>query len=174
MIRKPLLFLCVLAAGASLVGGGRLSLRLFLDTATALAVIPVLQVVALAAVYWTGPRRVPFGPAVEAFFDGSGPWFAAVAVLGLFGAFASPVAASEWFTRIAAISGLTAATASARLDFRFFRHCLGRARGRAAADVAVQRIIAWGGTLFVLLAMSLPKVSSFVPNIATNLLGARL
>jgi hypothetical protein len=173
MIRKPLLFLFVLAAGASLIGGGRLSLRLLLDTATALAPLAVIQVVALAVVFWTGRRPVGFSSAVDAYFDGNGPWFAAIVVLAAFGAFASPVAAAQWFTRLAAAAVLAAILATIRLDFVFFRSLLGRTPGRAAADVILQRAIGWGGTLAYLLVMAAPKASSLIPNIATNLFGAR-
>lgn len=173
LLRKPLLFLFVLAVGASLTGGGRLSLRLLLDTATALAPLPVIQVVALAVVFWTGRRPVGFSSAVDSYFDGSGPWFAAIAVLAAFGAFASPVAAAQWFTRLGAAIVLAAIVATMHLDYRFFRSFLDRTPGRAAADVILQRAIGWGGTLGYLLLMSFPKASTLMPSIATNLFGAR-
>ena len=173
LIRKPLLFLFVLATGASLIGGGRLSLRLLLDTATALAPLPLIQVVALSVVFWTGRRPHRFSSAVDSYFDGSGPWFAAIAIMATFGAFASPIAASQWFTRIGAIAIVGAILASLRLDFVFFRLFLGRTRVRAVTDVIVQRAIGWGGTLTYLLVMSAPKVDSLVPTVVTNLFGVR-
>jgi hypothetical protein len=173
VLRKPLLFLFVLAVGASLMGGGRLSLRLLVDTATALAPVPIFQVLALAIVFWTGRRRVSFGPAVEAFFDGSAPWCAAIAVVGLYGAFASPVLASRWLIRLAITAFVAAIVMSIRLDFLFFRDVLGRTRGRAISDLIVQRVVAWSGTLTCVLLMSFPKLSSFIPNVATALFGAR-
>ena len=173
LLRKPLLYLLVLASGASLAGGGRLSLRLLLDTAVALAVVPVVQVAALAVVYWTGRRRMAFPAAVDSYFAGSGPWFAAIAAVGGFGAFAGPVLASQWITRLGAAVFVAAVVLSLRLDFAFFREQLGRTRERAAVDVMVQRAVAWGATIFYLLGMSLPKIGSLVPSLAANLFGAR-
>jgi hypothetical protein len=173
LIRKPLLFLFVLAVAASLAGGGRLSLRLLLDTATALAVVPIFQVLALAVVFWTGRRPLRFGPAVDAYFDGSGPWFAALAIVGLFGAVASPVISVQWFTRVAAVAMVAAVVFSVRLDLQFFRTTLGRSRTRAVTDVIGQRAVAWGATLGYLGLSSLPKVASWLPNMASNLFGMR-
>ena len=174
LLRKPLLFLLVLATGASLAGGGRLSLRLLLDTSMALALIPVIQVVAFGLVYWTGRRRLAFSDAVDAFFSGSGPWFAAIAVLATFGAFASPVVAASWSPRLYAVVMLVAIVLSLRLDFRFFRYVLGRTPARAGIDLAVQRTVAWGATLTYFIATTFPKSGSMIPSLASSLLGIRL
>jgi hypothetical protein len=173
LLRKPLLFLLVLAVGASLVGGGRLSLRLLLDTSVALALIPLTQVVAFAVVYWTGRRRLNFSDAVDAYFGGSGPWFVAVAILAIFGAFASPIVAAQWFSRLAAVAVAVAVVVSLPIDYRFFQSVLGRTPARAAADLVVQRTIGWGVTLAYFGAMAFPKFGSMLPGFAATLLGIR-
>jgi hypothetical protein len=173
LLRKPLLFLLVIATGASLTGGGRLSLRLLLDTSVVLAIIPVIQVVAFAVVYWTGRRRLGLAWAVDGFFSGNGPWFAAVTIVAAFGAFASPIAAAQWFSRIGTVAFLVAIVLSVRLDFAYFRDALGRTRRRAVVDVVVQRAIAWSVTVAYFIVTSSPKFSALIPNVATNLFGAR-
>ena len=173
LLRKPLLFLLVLATGASLAGGGRLSLRLLLDTSVVLAIVPVIQVVAFAIAYWTGRRRLGFARAVDGFFAGNGPWFAAIAVAATFGAFASPIAAAQWFTRIGAVAFLIAIALSLWLDFAYFRDVLGRTRQRAAIDVVLQRAIAWSVTVAYFIVMASPKFSSLIPDVTANLFGAR-
>ena len=173
LLRKPLLFLLVIATGASLTGGGRLSLRLLLDTSVALAIIPVIQVVAFSVVYWTGRRRLGLSSAVDGFFSGSGPWFAAITVVAAFGAFASPIAAAQWFSRIGTMAFLAAIVLSVRLDFAYVRDGLGRTRQRAAVDVVVQRVIAWSVTVAYFIVTASPKISSLIPNLASNLFGAR-
>jgi hypothetical protein len=173
LLRKPLLFLLVLATGASLAGGGRLSLRLLVDTSVALALIPVMQVVAFAVVYWTGVRRIGLSSAVDEFFSGSGSWYAAIAIVAAFGAFASPIAAAQWFSRIGTVAFLGAIVVSVRLDFVYFRDVLGRTHGRAVVDVAVQRAIAWSVTVAYFIVTASPKIGSMVPNLASSLFGAR-
>ena len=173
LLRKPILFLLVIATGASLAGSGRLSLRLLLDTSVALAVIPAIQVVAFGVVYGTGPTRLGLSRALDGFFSGCWPWFAAITIVAAFGAFASPIAASQWFSRIGAAAFLVAIVLSLWLDFAYFRDGLGRTRQRAAVDVVVQRAIAWSITVGYFIATSSPKISSVLPNVAANLFGAR-
>ena len=173
LLRKPLLFLLVLAIGASLVGGGRFSLRLLLDTSVALALIPISQVAAFACVYWTGRRRLTFSEAVDAYFAGSGPWFAAIAILAIFGAFASPILAAQWFSRLGAAASIVAVVLSLRIDYRFFQSVLGRTPARAAADLVVQRTIGWGATLAYFGAMAFPKLGSMLTALAATLLVVR-
>jgi hypothetical protein len=172
LLRKPFLFLLALATGASLLGGGRLSLRLLLDTSVALAIIPVIQVMAFAVVYWSGHRRLGFSRAVDAFFSASGPWFGAIAVVAAFGAFASPIAAAQWFTRISTTAFIAAIVVTSRLDFTFFRDVLGRTPRRAAVDLVVQRAIGWSATIGYFIASSAPKLGWLIPDIAANLFGA--
>lgn len=173
LIRKPLLFLLVLACAASLAASGRFSLRLFFDTSIALAPVPLIQLLAFAAVYWTGRRPIGFASAADAYFDGLWPWFVALAVIGLFGATASPVAAAGWFTRVVGVSALAALVWSISVDWQYFTQLLGRRHRRAVADVAVQRAIGWTATALYFLVTDAPKVASFLPDIATNLFEAR-
>ena len=172
-IRKPLLFLLVLACAASLAASGRFSLRLLFDTSIALAALPVIQVLAFAIVYWTGRRPVGFASALDAYFDGLWSWFFALAVIGLFGATTSPIVAARWFGRVGASCGVLALLVSARFDWRYFMDVLGRGPRRAVADVVVQRTVGWSATLLYFLVTTVPKVASFIPDVAANLFGAR-
>ena len=83
-IRKPLLFLLVLVCAASIAASGRFSLRLFFDTAIALAAVPIIQVIAFSVVYWTGRRPVGFATAVDDYFAGSWAWFFALVIIMLY------------------------------------------------------------------------------------------
>ena len=140
---------------------------------TAFAVLPVIQVFALGVAFWTGRRNVDFSSAVDRFFAGSAPWFLAFAVVGAFGAIASPILAAQWFARLAVLTFVTAIIASLRIDFVFFRDLLGRPRSRALTDLAVQRAVAWGLTTWFMLASSAPKLGSAIPEVALRLIGAR-
>jgi len=172
-IRKPLLFLLVLACCAALAASGRFSLRLLFDTSIALAAVPVIQVIAFAIVYWTGRRPVGFATAVDDYFDGLWPWFFALAFIGSFAAIISPVMAARWFGRVGTVGGLVAIVVSIRVDWRYFQRSLGRARQRAAVDVVLQRAIAWPATLLYFFVTAVPKIGSFIPDVAANLFGAR-
>jgi len=172
-IRKPLLFLLVLACAASLAATGRFSLRLLFDTAIALAALPLIQVLAFAVVYWTGRRPIGFASAIDTYFDGLWPWFFALTVIGLFGASASPMVAAGWFGRVGSVCGLAALVVSVRVDWRYSTGLLGRRPRRAVADVAVQRAIGWTATSLYFLVTAVPKMASLVPDIAANLFGAR-
>jgi hypothetical protein len=172
IIRKPLLFLLVLSCAASLAASGRFSLRLFFDTSIALAALPIIQVIAFSVAYWTGRRPVGYTAAVDDYFDCLWPWFFALALLGSFAAIVSPATADAWFSRVGALAGAAALIASLRVDFLYFHRALGRAPGRAAADVIVQRAIGWSATFVYFLVTAVPKIGSFIPDVAANLFGA--
>jgi hypothetical protein len=159
LIRKPALYWLVLACTAALTAGGRLSLRLLLDTAVVLAPIVLFQCVALAVVYWTGKRPLPCAPVVDGYFAGSGPWFFALTVLAAFGCAASPPLASRWFARINAILFLLAIVLSLRIDFRYSRHVLMRTTRRAIGDLVTYRALAWSATVLYFLWTASDKAS---------------
>jgi len=173
LIRKPLLFLLVLACAASLAASGRFSLRLFFDTSVALVAIPVIQFLAFTVVYWTGRRPRGFSSAVDTYFDGLWPWFVALAVVGVFGAIGSPVVAARWFSRVGFVSMATALVVSLRVDWRYFREALDRTPRRAALDLTVQRAVGWSITVLYFLATAVPKAGALLPDVATNLFGSR-
>ena len=172
-IRKPLLFLLVLACAASLAASGRFSLRLLFDTSIALAALPIIQVIAFSVVYWTGRRPVGFASAVDDYFDGLWPWFFALTLLASFAAMASPALAARWFSRVGTLGAVGAVIASIGVDWRYFHQSLGRGARRAVADVVIQRAIGWSATFVYLLVTAVPKIGSFIPDIAANLFGAR-
>ena len=166
LIRKPALYWLVLACTAALTAGGRLSLRLLLDTAVVLAPIVLFQCVALAVVYWTGKRPLPFAPVVDGYFAGSGPWFFALTVLAAFASAASPPIVSRWFARLEAILFLAAIVLSIRIDFRYYRVVLMRTARRSVGDLVTYRVLAWTATLLYFQLMAAEKspqmVSDFV------------
>jgi hypothetical protein len=172
-IRKPFLLLLVLACAASLAASGRFSLRLLFDTSMTLAVIPLIQVFAFAVVYWTGRRPRQFAAAMDAFFDGFWPWFLALAVIGLFGAWASPVQSSRWMSDIGSVCAVAAVMVSARIDLRFFHDVLGRRSRRAMLDVLVHRGIGWSVTVLYFFITTAPKAGSLFTDVAANLFGIR-
>ena len=173
LIRKPLLFLLVLACTASLAAGGRFSLRLLFDTSIALGAVPLIQFLAFAIVFWTGRRPIGFPLAVDTYFDGLWPWFAALAIVGLFGSVASPVVTAEWNGRLGAVCMATAIMLSMRIDWRYSREVLERGPRRAIADVVAQRAVAWSATIVYFLITALPKVSTLWSGPVSNVFGAR-
>ena len=162
LIRKPALYWLVLACTAALAAGGRLSLRLLLDTAVVLAPIVIFQCVALAVVYWTGKRPLPFAPVVDGYFAGSGPWFFALTVLAAFASAASPPVASRWFAKLNAILFLLAIVLSVRIDFRYYRHVLMRTTRRAIGDLVTYRALAWSATVLYFLWTAAEKSSQAI------------
>ena len=162
LIRKPALYWLVLACTAALTAGGRLSLRLLLDTAVVLAPIVLFQCVALAVVYWTGKRPLPFAPVVDGYFAGSGPWFFALTVLAAFASAASPPVASRWFAKLTAILFLLAIVLSIRIDFRYYRHVLMRTTRRAIGDLVTYRALAWSATVLYFLWTAAEKSSQAI------------
>ena len=162
LIRKPALYWLVLACTAALAAGGRLSLRLLLDTAVVLAPIVIFQCVALAVVYWTGKRPLPFAPVVDGYFAGSGPWFFALTVLAAFASAASPPVASRWFAKLNAILFLLAIVLSIRIDFRYYRHVLMRTTRRAIGDLVTYRALAWSATVLYFLWTAAEKSSQAI------------
>jgi len=146
---------------------------MFFDTSIALAALPIIQVTAFSVVYWTGRRPVGFASGVDEYFDGLWPWFFALAFLGSFAAIASPAQAARWFSPVGGLGAAAALVASIRVDWRYFRQSLGRTASRAAVDVVMQRAIAWSATLTYFLVTAVPKLGSFIPDVAANLFGAR-
>ena len=173
LLRKPFLLLLVLACVASLGAGGRFSLRLLFDTGIALAAIPAIQLLAFGVVYWTGRKPVRFASAVDGYFAGSGPWCLALAVLAVFSACADPLVVIRWFSRVSMVCAILAVAASIWLDFRYFHTFLERSSRRATVDLLVQRSIGWSMTTLYFLLTAVPKASSFLPDVAANVLGTR-
>jgi len=163
------LYWLVLACTAALAAGGRLSLRLLLDTAVVLAPIVIFQCVALAVVYWTGERPLPFAPVVDGYFAGSGPWFFALTVLAAFASAASPPVASRWFAKLNAILFLAAIVLSVRIDFRYYRYVLMRTTRRAIGDLVTYRALAWSATVLYFLFTAAEKSSQAVHDVVRAL-----
>jgi hypothetical protein len=110
---------------------------------------------------------------MDAFFDGFWPWFLALAVIGLFGAWASPVQSSRWMRDIGSVGAVAAVIASARIDLRFFHDVLGRQSRRAMLDVLVHRGIGWSVTVLYFFITTAPKAGSLFTDVAANLFGIR-
>jgi hypothetical protein len=143
-IGGPLLLLFWLGCSLSLVTSQRLGLRLIAAGMINLSFVPLVEIVALFAV-WRGTRLMHFSRAVDLFFMGHGPWM--IGMLGYAGIWAlfTPVQAMAiTATRHIAPILLVAALWSGYIDYCFFRYVFNRSGARAGFDLVLERIIAWG------------------------------
>jgi hypothetical protein len=157
--RRPLLLAFLLGCGVSMLASGRLTLRLIVDGTLSFAFVPLCELVAYAVVYrlQRGTRSIAhpasasanvtadkeaghYAQAADRYFAGNTPWLwwlvalmAAAAIL--------PVRTTDLLPLVLMTSVIPIAL-SVRSDWRFFRRD-GRTRARAAADVVLQRAIAW-------------------------------
>ena len=159
-VAKAFLYWFVMAAAAALTGGGRVSVRLLGDTAIMLAPIALIQLGSLAAVYWTGRRPLGFTSAADTFFAGSWPWIVAFAALAAFSVAVDPTVAWRWHSAVGMVLFAVAAAWTIPIDYRYYRHRLGRTAVRATTDLVVHRAIAWGATVIYLFRTALPRVGS--------------
>jgi hypothetical protein len=142
LLRRPLLLALILGFGISLIASGRFTARLIVDGALSFAFVPVCELAGFAVVYRTGRRSLPFAEASDRFFAGNTPWL--WWLLGIMIAAAVlPVLQHGHLLPALLIASLVPIAFSVAFDLRFFREALGRTRGRARADVMLQRIISW-------------------------------
>jgi hypothetical protein len=152
LLRRPLLLLLFMGATVSLQASDRLSVRLIADGVISFACVPFFEVLSLAIVYWHGrqARRVPFARVVDVFFAANAPWLLWLLAFDALRCAETPLQATArpaallWTIEL---SLAAVAIWSAFIDLRFFREVLPRSRDTAVRDLAVQRIISWGGIL---------------------------
>ena len=130
----------MLGCGVSMLASGRFTLRLIVDGTLSFAFVPLCELVAYAIVYRLQRGTVPFAQAADRYFAGHTPWLwwlvalmAAAAILPVRSTDLLAIALTTWVIPI---------LLSVRIDWRLFRSA-GRTRALAAADVVLQRAIAW-------------------------------
>jgi hypothetical protein len=162
LLRRPLRLALLLGSMLSLAVSGRLTLRLVIGGVVSLGWVPLLQAgsaaVAIAAL---GRRRLPLLQAIDLYFVGYGPWSLWALAIGGAAAVASPLGAASWMGALWPLATvLIVILWSAVLDFAFFRDGLEMSGGRAAAALALQRVLFWGiaGAYYILWAVTLAYV----------------
>jgi hypothetical protein len=144
LIRRPLFVALMLGCGVSILASGRFTLRLIVDGALSFAFVPLCEVAAFAVVYRlqrnTMPLPTTFPQAVDRFLAGNTGWLWWMLALLAAGAIL-PAARVGYVLPMMLISVPIPIALAVRADWRLFRQ--GRTRSQAAADIAVQRAIAW-------------------------------
>ena len=168
VLRKTLFLAFVLGCAVSIFVSGRLSVRLIVDGAISFAFIPIVEIVAFWIVYRLGPRPVPFSGAADRFLAGNTAWLIWIVALAALAAFVPPLdIANRLDAALRFRSGwlvgwigvlLTAVVFvwSVRIDVRLFRDVMPRPGRRvAAADVAIERVIAWSAGILYFFGIAL-------------------
>jgi hypothetical protein len=140
LLRRPLLLAFVLGSGVSMLASGRFTLRLVVDGTLSFAFVPLCELLAYAIVYRLQRGSGPFAEAVDRYFAGNTPWLWWLIAL-MAAAVIQPVRSTDLLPVLLLTSVIPIAL-SVRSDWRFFRRG-GRTRAGAAADVVLQRAIAW-------------------------------
>ena len=153
LLRRPLLLAFALGSAVSVLASGRFTLRLILDGALSMAFVPACQILGLAAVYPFRRRPIPFARAVDRFFAGNTVWLWWLLVFMVLGV-AVPVLDQARLSGPFLISSLVPIAWSVLVDARFFRDVMGRTRGFAALDVALERAVAWWAAMAYFLGIA--------------------
>lgn len=142
LVRRPLLLTLVLGFAISIMAAGRFPVRLIADGALSFAFVPLSELAGFAVVYRVRRAPLPFAQAADRFFAGNTPWLwwligimTATTVL--------PVIRHGNLLAPLLVAALIPIALSVVIDLRFFREVMGRTRGRARIDVALQRILSW-------------------------------
>jgi hypothetical protein len=148
-------FLLVLGCTVSLLGSGRLSVRLIADGAVSFAFLPAFVVAGLAAVYFSrADRRLPFARALDFFSTGLLPWLLWLVGLSAVCSIVPPRQLGPWIWPLE-ISLLVPAAWSCVIDFHFFREAMGLPARAALRDLALNRVVAWGGATAYFLGIAI-------------------
>ena len=164
-MKRPLIFIFILACTVSFTATGRLTLRLIIPAMINACIEILIQALALAATR-TGAQKLPFSRAFALYFAGFGPWlfwFVAFAAIWIF---ALPEHAFRWTGPrydgyvIAAFVFWTA-----YVDFCFFRYIFQITPRNAFLKLLTQRAISWipaaiifgGGSLWPEIIRSLTR-----------------
>ena len=142
-LRRPLFLALVLGCVVSLATSGVLTLRLVGPATLYWAFVPLVEVLALAAVTWRR-RGGLFSPRlVDVFFVGHGPWTLYLLALAAMVVFLPPQRAWEMLTTWG-VAGLALVVAwSVYIDFCFFRHLCRASRGAASRTLVLHRLLTW-------------------------------
>jgi len=148
-LRRPFFLVAFLGCCVTLIAAWRLDLRLVAGETVSWAVLPLLQIFALAGACAFRRRPLRFARIIDLFFSGFGPWMLWLTGFVLVVSVTSPVQAARWATPpdVTLVLGslLPIFLWSLYIDFHFFRVVMERSRMQAACDVAMQRAIGWAG-----------------------------
>src|SRR6476646_2121049 len=114
--------------------------------------VPLIEIVALAAVCWSDLQKCSCPRLIDSFFSGYRPWLLWLTGLCAIWTLLSPAAKSlDWTISIVWLLGGVAAALvwSGYTDFLFFRSVLQRSPGCAARELVLQRLISWGLILMI-------------------------
>jgi hypothetical protein len=146
-LKRPLLFVFVIACMVSLVTSPGLTLRLVGPSIIFWSFIPVIEIGSLIAVCWSARQSISLPRMIDLFFMGHGPWSIWLIGMAAVWSLLSPATNALDF-KISLVwrdGGFVAATLwSAYIDFWFFQTVLGRNAARARRDLILQRVISWG------------------------------
>jgi hypothetical protein len=151
-LRRPLFLTFVLACAVSLIATSVATFRLIGATAVWWTFVAIAEIIALAAVTWQRRGSRSFAALTDIFFTGHAAWTLLILLVAAMLAFAPP---QYWRLIIVGptVVGILVVVAwSAYVDVCFFRHVCGATLGRAIAQVAVQRFIAWTLILWIFCA----------------------
>ncbi|HKE01059.1 MAG TPA: hypothetical protein VKE69_08620 [Planctomycetota bacterium] len=163
-IGSPLRLLCgrpafvafVLGCVVSLAATGTLTARLVFPAPLYWAVVPLVEIAALAVALPRRSARISFPGAVDAFFTGHAAW--TLCLVGLVTSLAL-VAPTLWWTlmtRVGVPGLLLVLLWSLYTDFCFFRFVIGSSPRAAAWAVALHRAVSWA---VVALIFAIPALS---------------
>lgn len=151
-LRRPFFLAAFLGCCVTLMAAWRLDLRLVAGETLSWAVLPLLQVFALAGACAFRRRSLRFSRLIDLFFAGFGPWMLWLIGFILAVSVTSPVRAARWATPpdVTVVLGslLPIFLWSLYIDFRFFRVVMERTRAQAVLDVTLHRLIGWASWIF--------------------------
>ncbi len=158
LIRRPLLLAFAMGLLLSLESSARLSLRTVVDGMISFAFLPLVEILAVGAIYLRTDRRLPFARVVDAFFVSNSPWLLWILGFCLWRIPRTAVENSTFaFSTVIVIllTMLVPICWSAYLDLLFFRIVLPRRARSAAMDLGTARAIGWVGGLGYFLGIAL-------------------
>jgi len=143
LAQQPLFLAFVLGCGVSMLGSGRLTLRLIADGMFSFAFVPIAEFLGFVVAYSRGrPEGRPLPSVADEFFETNQPWIwwsiglivaAAIVPASRLGSLLAPILFTAPIPIV--LSGV--------LEWRFARGTMGRTRGQAAIGLVVQRAVAW-------------------------------
>jgi len=131
-LARPLFTAWLLGCVVSLLDSGGLTLGRVIPSSLTWTWVPLVEALALAAVWKFERRPVSFTTAMDGFFAGNAPWWLwLIAFAGCRSLFSETI----WLG-LAAVAG----AGTALLDYRFFRSI---ESGSPLRDLVVERVLAW-------------------------------
>lgn len=148
-LRRPVLTAAILGCTISLITSSRLTPRLVVPATIYASIVPLCQLLGLAAAI----RTKPTARMIDLFCAGNAPWSLWLLYLAAVWAFLSPdrafaTLANFWIWDATA---LVVAAWTSYIDYCFFRTVLDRTPPAALRDLFVERAIAWTPGLAIFL-----------------------